>query len=267
MRRSEGTIRIGVGGWTYEPWRKSFYPEGQPHRLELEYASRRLTSIEINGTYYRRQSPDTFRKWRDETPEDFVFAVKAPRYATNRKVLADAGETVERFLTGGVMELKDKLGPIDWQFLPTKKFDADDFAAFLALLPPRIDGRDLRHAVEVRHASFRTAEFVAMARDAGVAVVIAADGPYPSLADLTAPFVYARLMGTGADQPLGYAPAELDRWAERARTWAGGGAPDDLAPLAPAAPSGGGRDVFIYVISGHKSVNPQAAMALIQRLG
>ena len=148
-------IRIGIGGWTYEPWRGSFYPEGLAQKRELEYASRKLTSIEVNGTFYGSQKPATFMKWHDETPDDFVFSLKAPRYATNRRVLSEAGETIERFFASGVLELKDKLGPINWQFAPTKQFDADDFEGFLQLLPERVDGRAIRHAVEVRHESFR----------------------------------------------------------------------------------------------------------------
>ena len=199
-----GTIRIGVGGWTYEPWRGTFYPDKHPHKRELDYASRRLTSIEINGTFYRTQTRDTFRKWHDETPDDFVFALKAPRYATNRPLLASAGSSVERFFASGVDELKQKLGPINWQFLPGKTFDAADFEAFLELLPKSIVGRDLRHAVEVRHPSFRTPEFVAVARARGVAIVVAGDSRYPLIADITAPFVYAR-----AQRPIAWTGAHI----------------------------------------------------------
>ncbi len=166
-------IRAGIGGWTFEPWRKSFYPSGLPHARELEYASRQLTSIEVNGTFYRTQTADTFRKWAQETPDDFVFTLKAPRYATNKRVLAEAGSSIERFVESGLHELGDKLGPILWQFTPTKKFDADDFAAFLALLPEDAKGRKLRHALEVRHESFKTPEFIEMASKAGAAIVLA----------------------------------------------------------------------------------------------
>jgi uncharacterized protein YecE (DUF72 family) len=261
-----GTIRIGVGGWTYEPWRGTFYPDKHPHKRELDYASRRLTSIEINGTFYRTQTRDTFRKWHDETPDDFVFALKAPRYATNRPLLASAGSSVERFFASGVDELKQKLGPINWQFLPGKTFDAADFEGFFELLPKSIDGRDLRHAVEVRHPSFRTPEFVAVARARGVAIVVAGDSRYPLIADITAPFVYTRLMGTRDDEPLGYAPAALDLWARRARTWAAGGMPDDLDPVESVQRQSGHRDVYVYVIGGNKVSNPHAAMALIDRV-
>ena len=167
-----GTIRIGIGGWTYAPWRGSFYPDELAQKRELEYVSRQLTSIEINGTYYGSQKPASFAKWRDETPDGFVFSVKAPRFVMNREVLASADSTIARFLTSGVMELKDKLGPINWQFLPTKKFDPADFNAFLKLLPREAGGRALRHVVEVRHDSFRCPEFIALLREHGVAVGI-----------------------------------------------------------------------------------------------
>lgn len=258
-------IHIGIGGWTFEPWRGSFYPEGLAQKRELEYASSQLTSIEVNGTYYGSQKPESFQKWHDETPNGFVFSLKAPRYATNRKVLADAGETIERFFNSGVMLLGDKLGPINWQFMATKKFDPADFGAFLNLLPATHEGRTLRHAIEVRHDSFRDPEFLDMARAHNVAVVISADGEFPQIADPTADFIYARIMGTVEDEPLGYSPAALDLWAERARIWAAGGVPDGLDYVGDPAPSGP-RDVYLYVISGHKLRNPHAAMALIERL-
>ena len=262
----EGSIRIGVGGWTFAPWRGPFYPKGLAQHRELEFASRRLTSIEINGTFYRSQAPETFAKWHDETPAGFVFALKAPRYATNRRELASAGESIERFVAGGLVELKDKLGPINWQLAPTKQLDLADMERFLALLPRTVAGRPIRHAIEVRHPSFRSAEFVALAREQEVAIVVAGDSDYPLIADVTAPFVYARIMGTTEDEPAGYSPDALERWAQRARTWAGGGHPDDLERVAEAA-APGGRDVFLYVISGHKERNPAAAVALIERLG
>jgi uncharacterized protein YecE (DUF72 family) len=259
-------IRIGVGGWTYEPWRGAFYPAGLPHKRELEYASRKLRSIEINGTYYGSQKPESFAKWHDETPDDFVFALKAPRFITNRRVLADGAESIERFFAGGVLALRDKLGPINWQFMPTKRFDPDDFAGFLKLLPARLEGRAIRHAVEVRHDSFATPAFVALAREHGVAIVIAGDSEYLQIADVTAPFVYARIMGTSEDEANGYNDAALDRWAERARLWAVGKTPKDLSTLARAKPARAGRDVFLYVISGGKVRNPAAAMALAGRI-
>jgi uncharacterized protein YecE (DUF72 family) len=263
-----GRIRIGVGGWTYAPWRGAFYPDGLAQKRELEYASRRLTSIEINGTFYGAQKPESFARWYEETPDDFVFAVKGPRYATNRRALATAGESIERFLTGGVLLLGDKLGPINWQFMEHKKFDPEDFAAFLDLLPVTVEGRAVRHAVEVRHASFGSPEFVGLARDRGIAVVLAGDAAHPQIADATAPFAYARIMGTRAGEANGYPDAELDRWAARARSLAGGATPEDLDSVSPPAGAAKGpRDVFLYVIGGHKAVNPAAAMALIERVG
>lgn len=242
-------IRIGVGGWTYEPWRGVFYPAGLAHSSELEYASAHLTSIEINGTYYGLQKPATFRKWHEETPNDFVFSLKAPRFIMNRKVLASAGVAIGRFLDSGLLELGDKLGPINWQLLPTKSFDAGDVEAFLRLLPPERAGRALHHALEVRHASFQCEEFIQLARRYGIAIVVAGDSPYPLIEEATAPFVYARVMGTKKGRKTGFSDAALDRWAARARDWAGT------------------REVFLYVIGGHKVSNPAAAMALIQRLG
>jgi uncharacterized protein YecE (DUF72 family) len=262
-----GAIRIGVGGWTYEPWRGTFYPGNLQQKRELEYASRHLTSIEINGTFYGSQKPETFAKWHDETPDGFVFALKAPRFATNRTVLADAGRSIARFFAGGVMELKDKLGPINWQLMPTKKFDPADFEAFLRLLPKEVEGRALRHVVEVRHDSFRSPDFIALAREHGVAVAIAGDSAYPQIADPTAPFVYARIMGTRESAELGYSDAALDRWAARARAWASGAAVDGLDCVEPRMEDGNARDVYIYVISGYKVRNPAAAMALLRRLG
>jgi uncharacterized protein YecE (DUF72 family) len=262
----EGAIRIGVGGWTYEPWRSSFYPSGLAQRLELEYASRKLSSIEINGTYYGAQKPATFAKWHAETPAGFVFSVKAPRYVMNRSVLADAGAAVARFLTGGVLELKEKLGAINWQFLPTKEFEPADFEAFLELLPKQASGQALRHAIEVRHDSFRCPEFVALARRYGAAIVIAGDSSHPQIADCTAPFVYARIMGTQAKEKLGYSDAALSRWAVRAKAWASGGPAAGLEFVEPQRGEGEPRDVYLYVISGAKARNPAAATSLIRRL-
>jgi uncharacterized protein YecE (DUF72 family) len=265
-KKTAAVIRIGVGGWTYEPWRGAFYPKDLPQTRELEYASRRLTSIEINGTYYGAQKAATFAKWRDATPEGFVFSVKAPRYAMNRRVLASAGPSITRFLEGGVTELEAKLGPINWQFLPTKQFEPGDFAAFLELLPKKADGRPLRHVVEVRHESFRCAQFVALARKHGVAIAIAGDSKHPQIADPTAPFVYVRIMGTQPKQTLGYSTADLERWALWAREWAAGKTPAGLECVAPTRAGEEPRDVYLYVISGHKVLNPAAAAALIERI-
>jgi uncharacterized protein YecE (DUF72 family) len=261
-----GQIRIGIGGWTYEPWRGTFYPKKLAHSRELEYAASKLTSIEINGTFYGSQKPETFAKWHDEVPDGFVFALKAPRYATHRRALAGAGAVIERFLTGGVLELKNKLGPINWQLTPATKFDSADFESFVKLLPKRVEGRTLRHAVEVRHDSFRVPEFIALARHYGVAIVVAGDSEYPVIADITAPFVYLRIMGTQPAQPLGYAKSTLELWTRRARTWAAGGAPEGLEAVVGQKAEHMDRDVYLYVISGHKVANPAAAQALIERV-
>ncbi len=250
MTSSQSRIHAGVGGWNYEPWRGSFYPSGLAQRRELEYASRKLTSIEINSTYYGSQKPESFAKWRDETPEGFLFAVKGPRFATNRRALAEAGASIERFFTSGVMELGGKLGPVNWQFLPTKRFEPEDFEKFLKLLPKTVEGRSIHHAVEVRHESFNTPDFIALARHYGVAIVIAADSDFPRIGEITAPFVYARIMGTAESEPAGYAEAELQKWADQAWRWS----------------NEASRDVFLYVISGFKTRNPQAAMAILARL-
>jgi uncharacterized protein YecE (DUF72 family) len=258
-------IYIGVGGWTYEPWRGAFYPADLPQKRELEYMSRALTSIEINGTYYGSQKPASFIKWHGDTPADFVFSVKGPRFATNRRVLAESGESIERFFSSGVLELKEKLGPINWQFMATKKFDAEDFAKFLSLLPKEIDGRKIRHAVEVRHESFKTSDFVALAREHGVAIVTAGDSIFPSIPDPTADFAYLRIMGTKDKPKTGYSNKDIGLWAERAQTFASGNVPKDLEPIA-ASPKKEPRDVFLYVISGFKENNPIAAKTLIERL-
>ena len=260
-------IRVGVGGWTYAPWRDNFFPPDLPHSRELEYASRQLTALEVNGTYYSTMKPSSFKKWRDETPADFVLSLKASRYATNRRVLAEAGESITRFVESGISELGHKLGPIVWQFMPGKEFEAADFEAFLALLPPRIDGLALRHVVDVRHESFMCSDYLALARRYRVATVFTDAEKFPSFADLTGDLVYARLMQSDAELTTGYADAALSAWAERARRWAAGGAPDDLPSLEAPAESVAPRDVFIYFINGAKEQAPHAAMALLARLG
>jgi uncharacterized protein YecE (DUF72 family) len=265
--KPEPRIRIGVGGWTFPPWRGVFYPDGLAHKRELEYASRQLTSIEINGTYYGLQKPDTFARWHDETPDDFVFALKGSRFITNRRVLSDAGPAIERFFASGVTALKGKLGPINWQFMPTKVFDPVDFAGFLKLLPKRVDGQTVRHAVELRHDSFRTAEAAAIAGEHGVAIVLAGDSRYPQIADLTAPFAYVRIMGTTDTEPLGYAEPDLDRWVMRVRRLQSGAVPADLATVSEATTARTSGDVFLYVISGFKTRNPATAMDMIRRVG
>ncbi|MCC7047550.1 MAG: DUF72 domain-containing protein [Alphaproteobacteria bacterium] len=244
-----GAIRIGVGGWTFAPWRGVFYPKGLAQKRELEFASRMLTSIEINGTYYSTFKPDSWRKWRDETPDGFVFAVKASRFCTNRKVLAGAGPAVDVFLAQGLTELGTKLGPINWQFAETKKFDAADFGAFLALLPAEENGLALRHAVEVRNPSFATPAFYEMCGKRGIAIVHAKDEEFPEIDQATADFTYARFMTASANLKAGVSPAALAAYATQARAWARRG------------------DVFAYFISGAKVRNPAAAQALIAKLG
>ena len=243
-----GRIFIGVGGWNFAPWRGSFYPKGLTQARELHYASRELTSIEINSTFYGLQKPATFKKWHDETPDGFVFSVKAPRFVTNRKTLASGASSIERFLDSGVLELGSKLGAINWQLAPEKQFDAADVAAFLALLPREIEGRKLRHALEARHESFDCEEFVALARKHQVAVVEAGDSEHPRIEARSAPFSYLRVMGAKADKPKGYTPAALKRWREHAQALARDG------------------DVYFYFISGAKERNPHAARALIADL-
>lgn len=238
-----GEIRIGIGGWVYEPWRDNFYPKGLRQADELAHASRAVTSIEVNGTFYGAQKPESFRRWREETPDDFVFSVKGPRYATHRKALGEAGPSIERFVAGGVRELGPKLGPILWQFMPSTRFERDGFAAFLDLLP-----RDLRHVVEVRHESFADAAFFALLRERGVAAATVEDDGRPMLEEATADFAYLRLRRAREDEATGYPPAELDAWAVK------------LKAMAKK------RDVFAYVINGAKERAPAAATALLARL-
>lgn len=257
-------IKVGIGGWNFAPWRDNFYPHSLPQRRELEYASRHLAAIEINGTFYRAPSPDVYAQWRDTTPDGFVFSLKAPRYIVQRKQLASAGNAIGAFVFGGMAELGDRLGPVLWQFRPPRTFAHDDFAAFLDLLPPELNGRPLRHVLEVCDASFLCADFLTLARAHGTPCVFTDAQDAPSFADLTGDFVYARLKRSRDKEPNGYPAAELDAWAARTRTWAGGGEPDDLPRIVPphAAPHPAARDVFIYFIAGAKQRNPAAAMAL-----
>jgi len=244
----KANIHIGIGGFTYEPWRGVFYPEGLTQKRELEFASNHLTSIEINGTYYSTFKPASWAKWREETPEGFIFAVKASRYCTNRRELSGAGEAVTRFVGQGLSELRDRLGPINWQFMATKKFDPEDFEGFLKLLPREVDGFALRHALEVRHDSFRDERFYDLARRYNAAIVFADGEDVPAIDEATADFAYARLMRTQEDVETGYASGDLDRWAERARAWARRG------------------EAFVYFIAGAKVRAPAAAQALIARV-
>jgi uncharacterized protein YecE (DUF72 family) len=267
MTSKNGQIYVGIGGWTYEPWRGVFYPQGLPHAKELTYAATHLTSIEINGTFYRSQSPATFRKWAGEVPDGFVFSVKGPRFVVQRGKLAEAGESIERFFATGVLELGDRLGPVLWQFAPTKKFDEADFGAFLELLPQKRDGRRIRHVVEVRHASFCAPAFTALLRKFSIPVVFSEHATYPALADITGDFVYARLQKGEDSIATGYPPNALDAWAGRVRAWASGSEPADLPRVDADQPAGAkARDVFAYFIHEGKVRAPAAAMALIERL-
>lgn len=241
-------IRIGVGGWTYAPWRGTFYPPDLRQAEELGFAASALTAIEVNGTFYRIQKPATFRRWERETPEGFRFTLKAPRHVTSRRQLGGTGESVRRFLTSGLAELGPKLGPLNWQLAPTKRFDPEDLARFLDLLPDDLEGLPLRHAIEARHESFAAEGFATLLWERGIAAVRGADGPYPEIDLATADFAYLRLMGTRTGEALGYPAERLDHWA------------GELKTIAHQ------REVYAFVISGHKVVNPAAALALLQRL-
>ena len=263
-------IRVGVGGWTFEPWRDNFYPAGLSHGRELEYASRQLSVIEVNGTYYSTQKPATFARWRDQTPDDFVFSLKASRFATNRRVLAEAGDSMRRFVASGIAELGPKLGPIVWQFATTKRFDPADFEAFLALLPEAVDGLPLRHVLDVRHDSFRNAQYLALARRYRATTVFTESDDYPALPDLTGPLVYARIMRTRSAAADGLDPDVLDQLADCARLWRDGGEPARLPKVEPGRslpPPAGPRDVFVLFIGGAKVKAPAAAMARRRRVG
>jgi uncharacterized protein YecE (DUF72 family) len=259
-------IRVGVGGWTFAPWRNNFYPKGLKHTDELAYAAAKLTAIEINGTFYRAQSPASFAKWHDETPDDFVFAVKGHRAVVNARRLGGSAEPIGWFLKSGIVALKQKLGPLLWQLAPVKKFDADDIAAFFALLPPEADGLPLRHAIEVRSETFLVPQFVDLARKHNVAIVFADSDDYPMAADVTADFVYARLQRSREDVQTGYASHDLDRFAKVTKAWAAGSDPDDLPHFGTKKATKKKRDVFAFMISGAKVHAPAAAMALIERV-
>ncbi len=258
-------IHVGIGGWTFPPWRGPFYPEGLPHAQELTYAGQRLTAIEINGTFYGRQKPESFVKWRDSVPDGFMFAVKAARFTTHKKDLAAAGELVTAFLVSGITELGPKLGPILWQFPPTRAYDRETFAAFLGLLPPKQDGLPLRHVIEARHESFACADYMALLRDHGVAHAVIESDKHTLLGDLTADFVYARLERNALAEPEGYATPSLDGWAGRIQAWAAGQAADDLPRAGPAA-AAVPREAFVFFISGDKVRAPDAAQAFLGRI-
>lgn len=244
-----GRIHIGVGGWVFEPWRGTFYPDDLRQKDELSYLAQHLTATEINATYYGTQKPATFANWAKAAPDGFRFAVKASRYCTNRKVLAEAGPSIDKFVNQGIAELGDRLGPILWQFMPTKKFDPEDFRAFLALLPSSVADVPLRHAIEVRHESFDHPDFLSLTRDAGAAIVRADHDEYPLIEGHDVGFSYWRLMRSREDEITGYAKADLENWASRARAQAVKG------------------DLHLFFISGAKVRNPAAAMALIEKIG
>jgi uncharacterized protein YecE (DUF72 family) len=260
-----GAIRVGIGGWDFDPWRGTFYPPGLAKTRQLAFAAERLSAIEINATYYKLQSPDLFARWAKTVPDGFKFAIKGSRYCSNRKVLGESGEAVERFCGQGFTELGDKLGPILWQFMATKRFDPDDFGAFLALLPKTQAGMPLQHAVEVRHESFRNPAFVAMARAANVAIVYGDSDDFPCVADRSGDFAYARLMCAREDVPTGYPEDALDRWTDIAQAWSRGESPAGL-PYNAAPPPPAPRETYVFFISGAKEKNPAAATAMIERL-
>jgi uncharacterized protein YecE (DUF72 family) len=285
-----GQIRIGISGWTYAPWRGVFYPKGLPQKQELSYAARHLRSIEINGTFYGLQRPESFARWRDETPDDFVFAVKGSRYITHMLKLRNVETPLANFLASGLLRLGPKLGPILWQFPPQMKFDAERFRAFRALLPhdikqaealarrhdARLAGRSwlrsdvaqpLRHAVEIRHDSFRTPAFIELLRRYDTALVCADTVKWPLLMDLTSDFVYCRLHGSEELYVNGYDDASLDRWANRVRAWADGHEPDDAERvLGPTRPLRKGRNVYVYFDNDVKVRAPVDAAALAERV-
>ncbi|MGF9567453.1 DUF72 domain-containing protein [Neorhizobium sp. JUb45] len=264
---NSGMIRTGIGGWTFDAWEGTFYPEKLAKKRQLEYASSKLSVIEVNGTYYGSQKPETFAKWASEVPDGFIFSLKASRFTTNRKILAEASESIDKFLNQGLVELGDRLGPLLWQFAPTKKFEPDDFEAFLKLLPNTLEGLPLRHLVEVRHDSFKVPEFVALLEKYNIAPVCAEHFDYPMIADVTADFVYARLQKGSDEIPTCYAEDDMNAWAKRLKTWAAGGVPDDL-PLVDAGRKveNKPRDVFAFFIHEGKVNAPQGAMAMAERL-
>ncbi|MBO0662947.1 DUF72 domain-containing protein [Jiella sp. MQZ9-1] len=264
---TKGTIRTGIGGWTFDPWNETFYPADLAKTRQLAYAASKLTSIEVNGTFYRSQSPATYAKWASAVPTGFVFSLKAPRFAVNRKVLSEAGESIERFVGSGIVELGDHLGPILWQFAATKSFDANDFSGFLKLLPKSADGVALRHVVEPRHSSFNVPQFVDLCKESGVAIVCADSDAYPQIADVTADFAYLRLQRGDAAIDTCYPADALDHWAARLQTFAAGGEPGDLKKASPERlPAAQPRDVFAYFIRSGKPRAPHGAMALTARL-
>ncbi|GAA0896037.1 DUF72 domain-containing protein [Pseudonocardia zijingensis] len=284
-------VWVGTSGWRYPPWRGTFYPPGLAQRRELEHLSRQVTSIEINGSFYSLQRPESYRAWADATPDGFVFSVKGGRFITHMKQLRDVETPLANFFASGVLALGPKLGPVLWQLSPRTAFDPDRVATFLRMLPrstgaaaqlaaghdERLDGRSytevdadrpLRHALEVRHPSFCRAEFVELLRAQGVALVVAdTAGTWPHLEDVTADFVYVRLHGATELYTSGYTADALDEWAAKVRAWRGGEAPTGEFTVAPAAATvPGGRDVYVYFDNDAKVHAPFDAIALIARL-
>lgn len=254
-------IRCGIGGWVFPAWRDNFYPAGLVQRRELEFASRQLRAIEINSTYYRAQAPATYEKWAGQTPPGFVFSLKAPKLIVQRTALASAVKPAVAFIDD-LQGFGDRLGPIVWQFTPARAFQPDDLAPFLDALPRTLNGTPLRHALEVRHPSFLCERYVQLARKHAMATVFTDSPDYPSLADLTGDFVYARLMRSRSAEPSGYPADELADWARHATDWRAGGDPETLTHVAPMRERAAQRDVFVYFISADKERNPAAAMAL-----
>jgi len=265
-RVKQTTIRVGIGGWSFAPWRETFYPDELPQNRELEYASRQLDTIEINSTFHRSQKPVVFARWRDDTPEGFLFSVKALAFATNRRVLAEGRQSLLNFLHGGVAELGPKLGPIVWRFAPTKAFERAEFTEFLETLPHDIDGLPLRHALDVRHPSFRRPEYIDLARRHRAATVYSDADDSPKIADITGDFVYARIVVADGKLAKGFKAGVLDEIADWARVWRDGGHPAALPLVDSGSPGSEPRDVFVYFINGAKEKAPLAAMALRKRL-
>ena len=245
-----GTIRIGIGGWTFPPWRGTFYPPDLPQKRELEYASSHLGAIEINATFYGRQSPKSWQAWGETVPDGFQFAIKASRFCVTRPKLADASEGIATYFAQGMSALGDKLGPILWMLASRRQFDADDIAAFLEILPRELDGIALRHVIEPRHESFRDERFYDLCRKRGVAIAFGDDNEFPCIDADTADFRYARLQRMNEDVPTGYGKSRLDDFARTIESWAKDG-----------------RDVYAFLINGAKIRAPAAALALQERLG
>ncbi|WP_105374880.1 DUF72 domain-containing protein [Neorhizobium huautlense] len=290
MRKHSGDIRIGISGWTYKPWRGVFYPQGLPQKQELSYAAEHFRSIEINGTFYGLQRPSSFATWYDATPEDFVFAVKGSRYITHMRRLKDIETPLANFLASGVLRLGKKLGPILWQFPPRLKFDPDRFEAFFKLLPKDTDeasdlagrhdarlddrayvetdeSRPMRHAVEIRHDSFRSPDFIDLLRRYRIGLVVADTVDWPLLMDLTADFVYCRLHGSEQLYVSGYDDEALDRWAHLVAEWVKGRDPKEAQRVLPPSPSRThGRDVYVYFDNDVKVRAPRDAESLAVRL-